>query len=467
MNSIESIITDHPATMMQLEDILSSTACDQQEPEKVLEVILPYQHQQYSFETIRDRLLSVSSDVELLQRDMNDKFEAILDYEARERLQNLFRTLHSVQLDVMKIQCDIAFTKEQCAVVNATSNDPTIQKVNELANRERSLRNSLQRSKFKVIQDFFEKLAEYLKVSLAASRRSCQMLVNSYLHPFDWAYYQQAILLLRFCGKCVIHIKKFERLYNSNFEIVCMHFKQPIEQMDFNNFIQFQESYPIESQLEVVIPPNEKLDLKDLLAKPHLKEIVECHDSREPEVFGSAYSQLSAITIDCCKLVVDLNMSYIEAHLTDGINIDKLNGESLNITNLEEQHQLPLYAFAPQEYITQIGQHLLTLRKQTESIDDGADESLRFALNSLQHAQDIALDLESCESVTEIIMKCIARHCVRSLLGRTSKSVLSKLTLNGKRQLSTDALYLDNVLEDLGLLDASEPNVEKFKSLLA
>ena len=127
-----------------------------------------------------------------------------------------------------------------------------------------------------------------------------------------------------------------------------------------------------------------------------------------------------------------------------------------------------MYAFSPQEYITQIGQHLLTLRKQTEKYDQMEHDKrpLELALRSLSTLEFIEFGVKSCKKVTEIVLKCIARLCIRSFLGRTSNSVMSRLTENGRRQLSTDALYLDNVLEDLGALNTNEANVMKFKALL-
>lgn len=434
--------------------------------ESLLRVLLPKKSGSYSIEEVQDRLYLFRDEIEDLQRDSNNVFDATISEETFNQLKNLYQKIHNTHLDVLRLQCQIAFTKEQYEEVNMIRVNPIVRERQEIASREEHIRRSLQQMKFGPVKEFFDKFATYLRNSVADCRKVSSHYAANYLQLFDWTQYHQAIFLLRACGKALIDISKFERIYQSDLVIDSITFKQPIEHMDFNNFIEFQDTYSIESQLEFNVGSNQKRELKDLLLEPSLMAIVNSNRPIDYVVFESLHSRFKSTTVECCGLIIELNMNYIEAYLTDGINIDKLNGgENASLTSMDDQN-MPLYALSPQEYITQIGQHLLTLRKQTEQFDNMNNESLRYGLLSLSEAQNIPINVESYKTVTEIIMRCTARHCVRSLLARTNNSIISKLTQNGKRQLATDALYLDNVLEDLGLLDPTEPNVEKFKNLL-
>lgn len=437
------------------------------DPGSLLSVLLPKKSDSYSIEEVQNRLYLSRDEIEGLQRGSNNVFDATISEETLNQLKNLYQKIHNTHLDVLRLQCQIAFTKEQYEEVNMIRGNPIVRERQEIASKEEHIRRSLQQLKFGPVNEFFNKFATYLCDSVADCQKVSLHYAAKYLQLFDWTQYHQAIFLLRACGKALIDINKFERIYQSDLVINSITFKQPIEHMDFKNFIEFQDTYSIESQLEFNIGSNhQRREMKDLLLEPNLVAIVNSKRPIDYVVFKSLHSRFKSTTVECCRLIVELNMNYIEAYLTDGINIDKLNGgENASLTPMDDQN-MPLYALSPQEYITQIGQHLLTLRKQTEQFDNMDNESLRYGLLSLSEAQNIPINVETYKTVTEIIMRCTARHCVRSLLARTNNSIISKLTQNGKRQLATNALYLDNVLEDLGLLDPSEPNVEKFKNLL-
>lgn len=436
----------------------------------LLNKLLPPKSQAYTIDEVH-RLLCIKRDeIEQLQRTNSDHFDTVLDSGTVERLKNLYQKLHDIQLAIMKLQCDIIYTKEQCINLKTICNNPLVQERRDMISQERELRGSLRRIKFAPLIDFFERLANVLLECIEENQKSCsqQQATPSQNQAFDWTHYHQAIFLLRVCGKALNDVNRFERLHQSDIEINSISFKQAIDKLDFNRFIDYQSTYSLEALLDVVTNLNRRQDVRDFMQDPRVESIVNANDVIDYSVFASSQSKLSQVTTMCCRLLIDLNLNYIEAHLTEGIDIDKLNNCENGAQPKLDEPTLPMYAFSPQEYITQIGQHLLTLRKQTEKFEDNDSQSIKLALSYLEIAHlDINVDLKQCSSVTEMILKCIAHLCIRSLLGRSTNSILSKLTPNGRRQLATDSLYLDNVLEDLRLLKSDEPNVAKFKALLS
>lgn len=438
---------------------------------ELIDKILPVKTEgQYTLDEIEAKLSSFHDSLEEIQRENNDKFSSVLDPSTREKLANLYDELQATQLNVMKLQYEVTRTRENFESIKPICDSPIIRERRDIIVRENQLRQQLQQMKFEPIKNFLERFVNHLNSSVANCRKLFFYRASNYAQAFEWAHYHQVMYLMKACGKTMSDIERVEYLFGHESKLASMTFKQQIEKMDLNNFIEFPALYSIETQLEIVDDKNQRMTFEQYLSHVRAQDKMVSKDDlpNSTEYLNVASQRLRTITTDCCGLLIDLNLNYIEALFTDGINVDKLNGvdNELEPQKSGKEETLPFYAFSPQEYITQIGQHLLTLRKQTEQFDTPGNETLKLALSLLEHSQNVKMDVESCKTVTETVLKCIARHCIRSLLGRTSQSILSRLSPNGKRQLITDALYLDNVLEDLSLLDSREPYVEKFKTLL-
>ena len=102
---------------------------------------------------------------------------------------------------------------------------------------------------------------------------------------------------------------------------------------------------------------------------------------------------------------------------------------------------LPDYSFAPQEYITQIGQYLMTLPQHLEPFLLRDNPALTLALS-------VAVS-DGVGGSADLLLAGVARatcvtYCDR-ILG------IAQLSASACKQLATDIDYLGNVLEDLGL----------------
>lgn len=432
----------------------------------ILDLILPIKNDKanlfYSWQEVESALEQFHSEIETVQRESNDEFVEILDSSVQVRFRDLTDSLNKTQQDVLQLHCNIAQAKEQYENFVVLCNDKVILDRREMIQTEQSLRKSLQESKFKQIREFYKQFI----IHLDASAMTCRQLLSynaSNLSPiFDWTQYHQTIYLLRACGKAMIDVDKFERLYQFFTDFVCLTFKQPISKMDLNNFIEFPTTYSMETQLDIIVNNNGEQIQKSyarFMSDLKIDEIIHSAESVEHQLFKETMSRLTSITIDCCRLLVDLNSNYIEAHFTNCINIDKLNGLETAGQKQSDQPTLPSYAFAPQDSITQIGQHILNLRKQTEPFDQIDSRPIKLALEYLHVADHTGdkVNVRECRKVTEIILQCVAHRCIRSFVGRATKSVIAQLTPNGKKQLQTDAAYLRCILDDLGLIDRTKP----------
>lgn len=421
----------------------------------ILSAIIPPKNDTYTFSEIQRELADISATVEEVQYDQNNKFDRILDSKMIGEIQDLSKYLHKIQLDMMKLQCDIALSREHSEMAKTVCDSHVVRERQNILIQEVQLKNSLRRLRFEPINKFFQRLADHLDGLVDDSARLCHISSSNYNHLFDWNLYHQAIKLVATCGQALLDIQFFEKTYRSDYEITGVRYRKPLDQLELDGYIALNDTKSISlPELVTFAGTNETRTLNTITE--HSSVITP---------FDEIVTRLKSIACKCCILVLDLHINYIEAHLTVGINIDKLNGAE-DDTASTTQNDVPIYAFSPQDYITQIGQHILTLRKQTEQYNDRGNHLLMYSFDQLRKSQATVMDLSTSQNITELIMKFIARHCIQSLIGRTNPSILNKLSTCGKRQLANDALYLDNVLEDLKLLDANEANVQKFKSFL-
>lgn len=466
MNVIENII-----------EILGNGDIKKEEGlEKCLDVILPRKKEgfKYSHSDIERHLLTLRDEIQSIQMQNNDEFDQVLDESTYVEMQNLYQNLHNIQLEVMRLQCDIAFTKEQYDTMVATCDNPTVQNHRNILNREAELRKIKKQIIYKPLVDFYDRFTKFLQSTETVMRGVCLNPANftNNQQLFDWLQYKQLIFLIRSTGRSILELDRFERLYQSDIQIIDISFKQPLDQMNFDDFIQLYEDCSLETQVEVLYGNSQRpvifneLKLVDIA----IQSIIGSSEPVSYTILDVYYRRLRLVVIEFTRILIDMNMNYIDAYLTKGINVDILNGDVYaTLTGPQEgTQQKPTFAYSPQEYITQIGQHLLTLRAQTEPYDRSENGYLRFALqNSMDQMSSLKeVNPKMYSSITGVVMRAITHLCIKSVLGRTGQSILSKLTPDGRRQLSTDVLYLDNVLDDLGLLDLQDPYVIKFKSLL-
>ncbi|XP_069687140.1 conserved oligomeric Golgi complex subunit 7 isoform X3 [Periplaneta americana] len=130
------------------------------------------------------------------------------------------------------------------------------------------------------------------------------------------------------------------------------------------------------------------------------------------------------------------------------VQLELVQSASANSQAMTVAPDLPDFSFAPQEYITQIGQYLMTLPQHLEPFMLQDNPSLTLAL----HVADAEYGMLSGETeggFADVLLAIIARGTCQTycdnILG------ICELGPSACKQLATDIDYLGNVLEDLGL----------------
>jgi len=127
---------------------------------------------------------------------------------------------------------------------------------------------------------------------------------------------------------------------------------------------------------------------------------------------------------------------------------------------------LPTFSLTPQEYITKVGQYLVTFAHHLEpymsSEDAGMCRALRSGSLPFIDAEEDAMGGESAEQA----IRPWLRSAGAGVMSRYAEIALRirQLSRSGAQQLAADIEYLCNVVEDLGLVPSE--NLLQLKALL-
>ncbi|XP_013777323.1 conserved oligomeric Golgi complex subunit 7-like [Limulus polyphemus] len=121
---------------------------------------------------------------------------------------------------------------------------------------------------------------------------------------------------------------------------------------------------------------------------------------------------------------------------------------------------LPVFSLSPQEYITQIGQYLMTLPQHIEPFALEENPALHTAL---KHGKlPYTSEHDTVEHVADYLVGCLARGTMEMYVEKILE--VSYLTPHAIQQLIIDIEYLTAVVEDLGL--SPSENLQDVKTLL-
>nr|CAH7735019.1 unnamed protein product [Callosobruchus chinensis] len=109
---------------------------------------------------------------------------------------------------------------------------------------------------------------------------------------------------------------------------------------------------------------------------------------------------------------------------------------------------LPDYSFTPQEYITQIGQYLMTLPQHLEPFLFKENPSLACALKATDHEYDVVSENNE-SSLAHTFLAIVARGVCQSFTDKILS--ICQLSQPASRQLAHDINYFNNILEELGV----------------
>jgi len=166
---------------------------------------------------------------------------------------------------------------------------------------------------------------------------------------------------------------------------------------------------------------------------------------------GTQLSLLDHVTVEFTKLCSDIHYTMYQVVFAP-ISVQLVFVQNPKMwaqgnDSLLGNADLPDYSFSPQEYITQIGQYLMTLPQHLEPFLFRENPSLTCALKAADQEYSNANDVEG--ALADVLLGIIARGMCQAYCDQVLS--ICELSHSASRQLAHDINYLGNVFEDLGL----------------
>ncbi|KAH0950272.1 hypothetical protein HN011_010098 [Eciton burchellii] len=239
----------------------------------------------------------------------------------------------------------------------------------------------------------------------------------------DWNLFQMCLTLMQTIGDLLHQVQQFEK----SLVIDITEVNNKLQSTNGSTFCQYKKLLLTASgcaDLENLVASFQREDktILDSIVKSIQKLCSDLHHTTYEVIFAPIFTQL-------------LLVQKAPAWSSDTAS---------KMSNLSSD--LPDYSFAPQEYITQVGQYLMTLPQHLEPFLLRDNPSLTQALKAAdpQYAQ---VSTES--GFTGILLDIVARGTCQMFQDQTLG--ICQLNSVACKQLATDIDYLGNVLEELGL----------------
>lgn len=201
------------------------------------------------------------------------------------------------------------------------------------------------------------------------------------------------------------------------------------------------------------------LFLLNLDSKPKIAKQIETYLESSSEILSPVHRDCVQLAKSVASAICDSILDYVHIFLNNFIVSLQ---QQLTVGHTDESESV---TFSPNEYITQIGQYLLTLPQYLEPFSPSDNPHFKVALKHSveifnQHSPLLYSESSECES---LLLESILRQTIHAFLDNilqlstVSKSnARVKLNRSVKKQIGIDLAYLAAVCEDLGLANDKE-----------
>lgn len=281
-----------------------------------------------------------------------------------------------------------------------------------------------------VLENYFDDYLEHFKSMIDDIKIKSNAIENRSTIP-DWSLFQLSLFTLQASGELVVQIELFQQqLYT------CL--------MDISSkmsFLSSQNVSPFNRFDELMLNPHKKKELMNLIN-------VLIQNESSSIIMESVVNECKNTCSITASVVMDIALNYIESHLND---VSKLVSTSFQENSVScEEEDMHSFSLSPQEYITQIGQYLLTIPQHLEPFVLQENIAFKVALKYCDIIKNYSCEANFSDgTAAEYLLDCITQRTIEAYINRIVK--LKKLTFFAKQQLITDISYLCDVLDDLGL----------------
>ena len=252
----------------------------------------------------------------------------------------------------------------------------------------------------------------------------------------DWESFRHFVRIIQIVGDLILKYEELEIKIEKQIQEIFLHNNNKLNDMQSNLL-------SIYNFKEYLLQDSDRIKLNRLIT------IIESGDDYNlmKDLLKPLYSLSESVHKYAFEIVFAPVKYLIKSLSKSNIWLNKI--KDTNSSSSSSNSSVPLFAFAPQEYITKIGQYLLTLPQNFEpfTMQDNANLIVALHKGKLPYldVKDLSDDITTCW------LDSIANATAITFTDEILNIQQQTISVNSQRQLIIDIEFICSVFEDVGL----------------
>ncbi|XP_041818486.1 conserved oligomeric Golgi complex subunit 7 [Chelmon rostratus] len=305
----------------------------------------------------------------------------------------------------------------------------------------------------KALKALFTKYVSDFSTTLQSIRKKCKLedAQSSSVFQEDWTAFQNSVRIIATCGELLRQCGAFEQQLSN--KILGTAGKYLSESYSPRSLAGIQEASSTERKSATKNPWQEYnyLQRGNMAEYNSLMEVLYSLKEKgtgNSSLLAESRSALTRLNQQANQLAFDSVFLQIKHQLC---LVSKMERQEAAGFGESYQEDLPTFSLSPQEYITNIGQYLMSLPLHLEPFVTQEDPALEMALHAgkLPFPPEQGDDLPELDNTADYWLGSIARATMQTYCDAIL--LIPQLSPHSTKQLATDIDYLSNVMDALGL----------------
>lgn len=305
----------------------------------------------------------------------------------------------------------------------------------------------------KALKALFTKYVSDFSTTLQSIRKKCKLedTPSSSVFQEDWTAFQNSVRIIATCGELLRQCGAFEQQLSN--KILGTAGKYLSESYSPRSLAGIQEASSTERKSATKNPWQEYnyLQRANMAEYNSLMEVLYSLKEKgtgNSSLLAEPRSALTRLNQQANQLAFDSVFLQIKHQLCLVSKMERQEAAGLGESYTED---LPTFSLSPQEYITNIGQYLMSLPLHLEPFVTQEDSALEMALHAgkLPFPPEQGDDLPELDNTADYWLGSIARATMQTYCDAIL--LIPQLSAHSTKQLATDIDYLSNVMDALGL----------------
>lgn len=305
----------------------------------------------------------------------------------------------------------------------------------------------------KALKALFTKYVSDFSTTLQSIRKKCKLedTPSSSAFQEDWTAFQNSVRIIATCGELLRQCGAFEQQLSNR--ILGTAGKYLSESYSPRSLAGIQEASSTERKSATKNPWQEYnyLQRGNVAEYNNLMEVLYSLKEKgtgNSSLLAEPRTALTRLNQQANQLAFDSVFLQIKHQLCLVSKMENQEGPGFGESYTED---LPTFSLSPQEYITNIGQYLMSLPLHLEPFVTQEDPALEMALHAgkLPFPPEQGDDLPELDNTADYWLGSIARATMQTYCDAIL--LIPQLNTHSTKQLATDIDYLSNVMDALGL----------------